>query len=47
MESLFETRFFLPDFHDQPSRERVRVTGTQTRELARAAFSARSLAILD
>ena len=34
MQSLFETRIFLPDFHDQPSRE-VRVTGTRTRDLAR------------
>ena len=24
MKSLFETRVFLPDFHDQPSRERAR-----------------------
>ena len=48
MESLFETRVFLPDFHDQPSRERTRDGDSNPRPRTRAAaFSARPVAILD
>ena len=47
MESLFETRVFLPDFHDQPSRERARDGDSNPRPRTRAAASsARPLAIL-
>ena len=34
-ESLFETRVFLRDFHEQPSRS-LHVTGTRTHDLSRA-----------
>ena len=47
MEGLFEMRVFLPDFHDQPSRDRARDgdSNSQPRTHA-AAFSASPLAIL-
>jgi len=47
MESLFEIRVFLSDFHDQPSRERARDGDSNPRPRTRAAvFSARPLVIL-
>ena len=47
MESLFETRVFLSDLHDQPSHERARDGDSNPRPCTRAAaFSARPLAIL-
>ena len=47
MESLFETRVFLPDFNDQPSRERAHDGDSKPRPRTRAAASsARPLAIL-
>ena len=47
MKGLFETRVFLPDFHDQPSRERPRDGDSNSRPCTRAAvFSARQMVIL-
>ena len=47
MESLFETRVFVLDFYDQPSRERARDGNSNPRLCTRAAASsARPLAIL-
>jgi len=47
MKSLFETRVFLPGFHDQQSRERARDGESNPRPRTRAAVSsARPLAIL-